>query len=468
MDPLRPVTADELEVLVRGLLDAGLEAVAAEGCVDRGLHDPEARCWFDERGCRNALDLIAVGKAADSMCAELLRRAPELGAVVARALVVCPDEEPRPASRPSCVASDVPIERLTAEHPLPGPQGLHAARRVEEWVAGGAGRDLIFLLSGGASSMLPAPADGFSLEDKVYISDHLLRAGADIHELNAVRSQMSRTKGGRLAARSRYARCLVLVISDVVGDDLAVVGSGPWFPSAASGQRAAEIVRSLAGAAAESLARRLEATPDPPSPDHEGFERVCHMICGSGAEANAAMQSRADSLVENADEAGWQCHSWGSEVTGEARRVARALVRSVRERATRDALPLFGGGIWTGAGETTVTVRGEGFGGRNQELALAFALEWERGGLRSEDGGVRRFAFAALGTDGKDGPTPAAGALVDQTTLDRMRAVGVDPQGALERNDSHSALEAVRATVVTGPTGTNVGDAMVCVVPPAR
>ena len=452
---------------VREILDAGLDSVSARACVERALDEAATREWLAEVGGR-PLDLIAVGKASTPMTHEFL--AHDDRPSVSRTLVVSPVDA---ASGPGLDHREASLEHFVSEHPLPGPGGERAAAVVEEWAADGAGRDLVFLLSGGASSLLPAPAAGFTLAEKVAWSDRLMRAGADIHQLNTVRRQMSRFKGGRLAACSRYERVLVLVISDVVGDDLAVVGSGPWHrvgSSTSASQEAALIVRRLLGEDAGELAVRLARSPDPPPSDSPCFARIQHVICGSGATALDAMQRAATEGLE-----GVNIESWGAGVVGEAREVACRLVRSAvdairREeprRGSRFASSMEPSTSWfgLGAGETTVTVRGDGLGGRNQELALAFALEWERL-VTAED--MRRFTFASLGSDGRDGPTPAAGAMVDHFTLGRMRAAGLDPAVALDRNDSYHALHAVGATIVTGPTGTNVGDLMVCGVESSR
>lgn len=461
------MTADDLASRVRLVLETGLESVSARACIERAMRDPVVVGWLADAATR-PLDVIAVGKASAEMTREFLDRS-DGGRDVARALVVsAAGTERMSIGRPG-------IEQRWSEHPLPGPGGVEASARVEEWVLGGTGRDLVFLLSGGASSLLPAPAQGFFLQDKIVWSERLMRAGADIHQLNAVRTQMSRFKGGRLAARSGYERVLVLVLSDVVGDDLAVVGSGPWHPSSRGSSSdaratAAEIVQTLLGEEfpeeARSFAARLERSADPPPADDPCFARVRHVMCGSGTTALDAMERTV-----KIDSGRARIESWGAAVVGEAREVAARLVRSALEGAAAARVSVGScrplatapppSWLGLGAGETTVTVRGDGLGGRNQELALAFALEWER---QASSGTLQRFVFASLGTDGRDGPTAAAGALVDHATLAALRAAGIDPQSALHRNDSHRALDAVRATIDTGPTGTNVGDLMVCAV----
>lgn len=453
------MSTDPLASRVRRLLDAGLDSVRSWACLERALRAPTTAAWLDDLG-RAPLDLIAVGKAAHAMARDFLSLSAER-ATPSRVLVVAPRDQPLPGAVEGrrAGARSIPVETLFSEHPLPGAGGERASARVVEWVEGGAGRDLVFLLSGGASSLLPAPSRGFLLDDKVSWTDRLMRAGADIRQLNTVRVQMSRFKGGRLAARSRYRRVLVPVISDVVGNDLAFVGSGPWHPSAATGAEAASIVRSLLGGETDRLiqgfARQLEATPDPPRSGDRCFESVDHLVCGSGATALDAMLERA--TVESEETP--RITSWGPSVIGEAREVAVRLVESVLEAQASHQPPRLG--VWVGAGETTVTVHGDGLGGRNQELALAFALEWERRGCSTA---APPYAFASLGSDGRDGPTTAAGALVDERTLARIRAGGVDPAVALDRNDSHRALRSVGATVSTGPTETNVGDLLACVV----
>ena len=235
MDAHREVSTVDLASRVRRILDAGLDSVTARACIERGLRERSVGAWFDALDGA-PLDGIAVGKAAEGMTRALLDFSGGPGRprqTVARALVVSPGPPREPATSSGATA----VEHLISEHPLPGAGGERASNRVEEWVEAGRDRDLVFLLSGGASSLLPAPSPAFPLRDQVAWTDRLMRAGTDIGQLNTVRSQMSRLKGGRLAARSRYRRVLVLVLSDVVGDDLASIGSGPWFPSAASGAK---------------------------------------------------------------------------------------------------------------------------------------------------------------------------------------------------------------------------------------
>ncbi|MGE0452357.1 MAG: glycerate kinase [Vicinamibacteria bacterium] len=386
---------------------------------------------------RGRVLVLAVGKAAAAM-ARAAERA--LGRHLDGGLAIDVSGRARPRRLPL----------LLAGHPVPDARGLRAARAAAA-LARGLGQDdlLLVLLSGGASALLPAPAEGISLADKARVTARLLAAGASIDELNVVRKHLSRLKGGGLARLAAPARVVCLALSDVVGDDLATIGSGPTHPDSSTFAEAIAILERRGGLelAPAAVRRHLEAgargrRPETAKPGDACFVRVRTRVIGSGKLSLAAAAREARRL-------GLRTVVLTARLSGEAREVAPALLARLRRRLrfSRSSRPL----CLLASGETTVTVRGRGRGGRNQELALA-AVE-----------PLARFpgpaVVATLATDGRDGHSDGAGAVVDDTTLARGRSRGLDePAAALARNDSARYLEAVGDQVRTGPTGTNVAD----------
>ena len=343
-------------------------------------------------------------------------------------------------------------ERLTrfearrSGHPLPDDRGIAAAREIERR-AGALGADdyALVLISGGASALLPAPPAGIALADKLKVTRQLLRGAATIHELNAVRKHLSTIKGGGLLRRLRPARVVTLALSDVIDDDPSVIGSGPTAPDPSTFADARAVLerRGVLETCPAPVRERFEAgvrgeLEETPKPGDPIFEGATYRIVGGNRTSVGAMATACGKGVEIEPE----------PLEGEAREVGAML-------ATRfAAAPCH---AWVAGGETTVTVRGGGAGGRNQELALAFALEAAGGSLADRHDWV----FLAAGTDGRDGPTDAAGGVVDASTIRRIRNAGVDAVAALQDNDSYRALEAGGASLQTGATGTNVADVVV-------
>jgi glycerate 2-kinase len=382
--------------------------------------------------------VIAVGKAACTMARAVVDSVPdvrreELG------IAVVTDEN----------AVEVRgLRVLPSGHPVPDARGLAAARSVSEFLEQSAVDDVVIvLISGGGSALLPAPADGITLEDKQCVTRLLLASGAPIAELNAVRKHLSVLKGGGLARLSSPRRVIALIVSDVVGDDLGTIASGLTAPDESTFAEAEEILRKrgVLGEAPTSVRERISrgrsgVIPETPKPGDPCFARVTNRLVATNGVA-------VDAAIERARALGFEPIVASRALVGEAREAGDRLARSLRRRVPGTApLALIAGG------ETTVTVRGTGRGGRNQELALAFAITAESLDLR--------FAWVALsgGTDGRDGPTDAAGGIVDAGTLGRARRLGVDPLAALLANDSYACLEASGDLLKTGATGTNVAD----------
>ncbi|MDD8013371.1 MAG: glycerate kinase [Acidobacteriota bacterium] len=352
------------------------------------------------------------------------------------------------------------IRLVEAAHPVPDEAGMRAAQEMTALLAGLDEKALVLcLLSGGASALMTAPARGVQLADKQAVTDLLLKAGAAIDELNAVRKHLSAIKGGKLAKVAFPATVLTLILSDVVGDRLDVIASGPTAPDDTTFNDAAEVIgkyglwERLPARAAAHLRRGLEGREaETIKKDDPCFRRIANVLVGSLSQALDAAAARAEEL-------GFPAEVITRELQGEARQAARFLAG--RAQQVRDALPPAGRSCLLSGGETTVRVRGKGQGGRNQEMALAFALE-----IAGSDG----IEMLAAGSDGSDGPTDAAGAIVDGATVAAGGKLGMDAALFLENNDSYSFFSELdmrgggHSHVRTGPTGTNVMDIQVILV----
>ena len=407
----------ELRAELTSLFMAGVAAADPTAAVDRAL---KARPLPSPTG-GGRLILLAIGKAAHGM----LR--------AARANLAAGVD-------PVCLAVtnyenhvEVPgVQCFAAGHPDPDEGGLRAAAAVARIVAdAGEGDHIVALISGGGSALLPAPVAGITLADKAAVNRLLLASGADIEDTNIVRQALSELKGGGLLRMAAPARLRSLILSDVVGDDLRVIASGPTIApiSDRAGARAVldrlGIWDRIPAAAKSVLLRDLPQTPPPPADA---------TLIGSNAISLSAMARAADRDVVRID----------TPLTGLVSDAAHTVLEAARRVHPGTALLL--------GGETTVILAGDGRGGRNQELALRVALLIEDQGFDGD------WMFLSGGTDGRDGPTDAAGAIVDQTTLGRMRAAGADPVALLENSDSYAALSASGDLLMTGATGTNVAD----------
>lgn len=410
----------------RGFL-AGLFATAVEAA------DPLAalRNHLPQRPVGRTV-VVGAGKAASQMAAafERLWDAELSGVVVARAGPVEACER---------------IEVLQASHPVPDENGLAASARLLDAVGGLTGDDLVVaLVSGGGSALLAAPAEGLTLADEIAVNRALLSSGAPISAMNMVRKHVSRIKGGRLAAAAAPARVVSLIVSDVPGDDPALVASGPTVPDSATAEEALAIVRDYRIELPERvLAHIRSAGARAPSPTDPAFrDNVVEVI----ASARLSLDSAADA----ARAAGVETTILSDRIEGEAREIGRmhaALAREHAERARTPARPV----LLLSGGETTVTIGGGpcGKGGRNTEFLLAFALDID---------GVGGIHALAADTDGIDGSQDNAGAFCDGETAARIRATGGDPRRLLLAHDAWSAFDLAGGLFVPGPTGTNVND----------
>lgn len=410
------MTISELRDEARRLFDQAIAAAdPAAALCRRFAHNPiEAPA--------GKLLVIAVGKAATPMMRETLGHIPP-GASV-EAVVITNPENAQPVEGARVHA---------AGHPVPNAAGAKAAQDVIETLdAAGPSDRVIALISGGGSALLPAPVQGVSLDDKARVSEILLGAGFDITQMNLVRQQLSRLKGGGFLALASPAPVEAFILSDVVGDDLRVIASGPTVAPIGTRSEARHLLEThgLLAEMPSSVQAHLR------QPDQAATRRAAtnHLIC-SNRQSLEAMLAAAGTGARIVDD----------RLEGNVADVAPALVARAAAQSGPVAL------IW--GGETTVTLTGTGRGGRNQDLALRVAL------LARDLPGD--WVFLSGGTDGRDGPTDAAGGLVDPGSIERMRAAGLDPEALLANNDAYTALTASGDLIVTGGTGTNVADVQV-------
>ncbi len=416
---------------LESLFWSAVAAAHPDHCLAPNLPEPPAR---------GRLVILAAGKAAGSMTEVAERHYAELPVTRLAGLAVTRHGYGRPTTR-------IPV--IEAGHPVPDQAGISATKRALKLADEVDGEDLVLvLLSGGASANWIAPAPGLTLEEKQATTRALLKSGAAIGEMNTVRKHLSRIKGGRLAKRAYPAKVVTLAISDVPGDDPAVIGSGPTIPDPTTLADARAIVARYGLALPEAVRRALvDPLNETPKPGDEAFARSEYRIVARPADALAA-------AAEQAQAAGYECVMLGGRLQGEAREVAAEHARLALSLSAegRRAAVLSGG-------ELTVSLRGKGQGGPNQEYALALAIHL---------GGAPGIAALAADTDGTDGgggrPDDPAGAFVDPTTLKRARAAGLDPAAFLADNNSTGFFNGIGDLFRPGPTFTNVTDFRAIVV----
>ena len=423
------------------IFNAGVAAANPAAAVRRSAHlDGDDLCVAGRRyalGDARNVFIVGMGKAAGVMATALEKM---LGERVSGGWV----------NVKSLHGAD--LRRATpheAGHPLPDERGAEGAERIGELLDGAGEDDLVLcVISGGGSALLPAPVEGVSLDDKQDITEALLRCGADIREINTVRKHLSRLKGGQLSQRAMPARVVTLILSDVIGDPLDVIASGPTSPDPTTYADALAILDKykLRSACPPAVARHLDAgaagdAAETPKPGDPLFERTQNVIVGSNASA-------LDAAADKARQLGYNVMTLTTTLDGEAREAARVYAAVARE-ALSAGRPVPPPACVLSGGETTVTLRGDGRGGRNQEFALAAAIAMR---------GLRGAAVLAAGTDGTDGPTDAAGAFADDTTCARADTKGMNAAEFLARNDSYTFFDRLGDLFKTGPTGTNVMD----------
>ncbi|MBO6639614.1 MAG: glycerate kinase [Roseitalea sp.] len=402
------------------LFDAAIAAADPEICIPANLPAPP----------RGRTVVIGAGKGAAQLARAFERHwpGPLSGAIVTRYGYAVPCER---------------VEVLEASHPVPDEAGLAAAQRLIATVTGLGEDDLVVaLISGGGSALLPAPPDGFALADEIALNEVLLASGAPISVMNAVRKQFSRIKGGRLALAAHPARVVSLIVSDIPGDDPAQVASGPTVPDRVSCADALAMIDAydldLPPAIHDHMrdAVRSDVTPDDPRLSRNDVRIVASAGVSLDAAAAAAREKGIEAVILS------------DAIEGEARDIGAmhgAIAREVALRGQPFAKPV----VILSGGETTVTVRGKGKGGRNTEFLL---------GLAQAIDGIGGISALAADTDGIDGSEDNAGAFADGASIARLRAAGGDPQACLADNDAWSAFDRIGDLFVPGPTGTNVND----------
>lgn len=441
-----------LREVAEGILRAALAAADPRAAVLRSLAIRPGPgggtlvCRGVERPFAGRILVAAVGKAAPAMAAGALEALAPVAGRVGAGIVVAPRGL---ACRLGPAGARFEIHGTG--HPVPDADGEAAARRVARLVGAMRGDDLLLLLlSGGGSSLLPLPADPVSLADKAAVTSLLLASGADIAEINTVRKHLSAIKGGRLATRCMGAS-ETLAISDVVGDRLDLIASGPTVADPTTFADALAVLerRRLLDAVPSSVRAMLAAGAAGRIPETPKSLPDRHR-----AGVIASNRTAVDAAAEEARRRGFAPRVLSTALAGEAREAGAAIAAAARE-ARRQMRPGRPGACLIWGGETTVTVRGPGKGGRNQEIALAAAI-----GLAGIDGVL----VASFATDGKEGNTDAAGAFASGATVAAGARSGLDPAASLEANDAHAFLEAAGELIVTGPTGTNVNDISLALV----
>lgn len=338
---------------------------------------------------------------------------------------------------------------IEAGHPLPNTAGLCGAQKIVTLLKETRADDLvIFLTSGGCSALLPLPVPPITLSEKKKLTDLLLRSGATIHEINTVRKHISMTKGGNLARLAYPSTVINLILSDVVGDDLDVIGSGPFVPDSSTFREAWDVLEkyNLKSRLPKSIIKHLQAglerkVQETPKPGQPYFRKVKNRIIGSNLVALKAAETKARDL-------GFETLILSSQMQGEARELAKNYAAIAKE-SVKSGHPFSPPVCLLAGGEPTVTVKGNGLGGRNTELALALAIEIQ---------GLDRTTFLSGGTDGTDGPTDAAGAIVNGSTYRKAIKKGLKPENYLAHNDSYAFFKETGGLLITGPTRTNVMD----------
>ena len=432
--------ASPVRSILRRVIGAGLRAADPAYALLNRIHRTGHRLQVGRRSYDlrsfDRVVVVGAGKASARMVQALER---VLGAYLNGGLIVVKTGHRLPTKL---------ITVIEAGHPVPDRAGLKAAERLRDRVGELGPRDLlIVLLSGGASSLIPAPVEGVSLADKRTLTQLLLRSGATIQEINIVRKHLSTIKGGRLAEATR-ARIVTVILSDVIGDELTAIGSGPTTPDPSTYRDAIAIMkrRRIWTKAPALIRRHLQRgkrgdVSETPKPGAARFRRVQHEIIGNNETALVA-------AAQAAQRAGLRTVLFSTPFVGEASTAGKTFTALAKRLSEGKGIVRRPYCIVAG-GETTVTVTGRGKGGRAQEFAAAAACEIA---------GLHKIWVAAIGTDGTDGPTDVAGAVVSGSTLAQAKRKGVNLRRALTQHNTYPALHALTSHIVTGPTGTNVND----------
>ncbi|HPQ45297.1 MAG TPA: glycerate kinase [Syntrophales bacterium] len=432
---------------IREIFDAGLKAADPGEAIRRAVN-LNGKCLVIggrkyDLGAFDRILVIGAGKAATSMASALEGI---LGSSITEGAI----------TTKYGYGLDLDIVSVTeAGHPIPDESGVHGSERILNLLEETGEKDLVLcVISGGGSALLPMPAGGIALGDKQDTTQALLDCGADIHEINTIRKHISGIKGGRLAEAAFPATLVTLILSDVTGDDLDVIASGPTVPDRSTFRDCMAIVNKydleekLPLPVITHLKNGVQGNvPDTPKPGNPVFDKTFALIIGSCALSVFAAKQKAV-------EFGYNTLILSSSIEGETRDVAKVHAAIAKEMV-KSGNPVQPPGCVISGGETTVTIHGDGLGGRNMEFVLAAAMEID---------GLEGVTFLSGGTDGTDGPTDAAGAIADGTTVGNGRKRGYDAAGYLRNNDSYHFFEATGDLLITGPTLTNVMDLRIMLV----
>ena len=437
---------NELRQCAQIIWEAALNAANPATCIQKNLQltDGQLTIAGERFSIPARLVVVGAGKASARM-AQVVEQI--LGEHVTGGIVVTKYGHALPLER---------IRVIEAGHPIPDSAGVRAVQETRDLLRHLSPDDLVLcLISGGGSALWPAPAKGITLEAKQEVTEHLLRAGATIRELNAVRKHLSAIKGGQLATWASPARVVSLIMSDVIGDPIDFIASGPTAPDTTSFSDALAILHKYGTEVPESVLFRLQEgaagrVTETPKPGNPLFERVKNHIIANN-------RLLIDAAAEKAREMNFNTLILSTEIEGEAKDLG-GLFASVAREIGLSGNPIQRPACILGAGETTVTVRGRGVGGRNQEMALACAM------VMAARPSPKPSCFASIATDGTDGPTVAAGGLVDEFTCARAAQLGITPLQFLLSNDSFNFLKTTGDLIVTGPTQTNLMDLQILLV----
>jgi hydroxypyruvate reductase len=431
----------------RLIFRAGLEAVDPVRAVQKYLRREDNRLVVGEKTYDlkkyDGVYIIGAGKASAAMAQPVEDL---LGDLLEAGLVNVKYGHSRPLRH---------ISINEAGHPVPDEASLRGTERILQLLRQTGERDLVlFLISGGGSALLAGPAEGLTLEDLQRVTQRLLESGATIHEINAIRKHISRVKGGQLARLAHPSSLVSLILSDVIGDNLDSIASGPTVPDSSTFKDCLDIIEKygLADKIPEAVLNHLKKgargdIKETPKPGDPVFEKTQNVIIGSNIQAVEAARIKAEAL-------GYNSLILSKFVQGETREIAK-MHAAIARKVLAHGHPVPRPACLVSGGETTVTIRGRGLGGRNQEFALAAAIEID---------GLEDVVVLSGGTDGTDGPTDAAGAIADGTTVRRAKALGLNAGHYLQENDSYHFFRPLGDLLITGPTLTNVMDLRVILV----
>ncbi len=432
---------------IRKIFDAGLKAADPGEAIRHAVKLTGKRLLVGDReydpGAFDRVVVVGAGKAAASMASAL---EDILGSYITGGMIT--------TKYGHGLALNV-VSVTEAGHPIPDESGVRGSERILGLLEGAGEKDLVLcVISGGGSALLPMPVSGISLHDKQKTTQALLDCGADIHEINTIRKHISGIKGGRLAEATFPATLVTLILSDVTGDDLDAIASGPTVPDRSTfGDCMAivdkyDLVEKLPLSVISYLKNGVQGRePETPKPGDRVFDRTLALITGSCALSVSSAKQKAVEL-------GYNAIILSSCIEGETRDVAKvhaAIAKEILKSGNPVSIP----GCVISGGETTVTIHGDGLGGRNMEFVLAAAIEID---------GLGGITLLSGGTDGTDGPTDSAGAIADGSTVRTARGRGLDPAAYLSNNDSYHFFEATGDLLMTGPTMTNVMDLRIFLV----